>query len=160
MSKILKNIENFNLVVLHLFSRLYESFPRPLDINGDQAIDIGFDAVPDNSTDKEAWVIGTMDYDVIVWLAEEGFLRYQPDPEGREGYFWKVRLTLKGLTILGCVPTSLNQNDSKEPLIQKARQAISSTASAVSRESIKLVVAEIFKLALAPDSVISSLISV
>ncbi len=160
MTKVPENIENFNLVVLHLFSRLYESFPRPLDINADQGIDIGFGAVPEGATEEEAWDIGTMDDDVIVWLAEEGFLRYESDPQLREGYFWKVRLTLKGFTILGCVPTALSQNDAKEPLIQKVRQAISSTASTVSKESIKLVVAEIFKLALASGAAVSNLIVV
>lgn len=151
-----QNIEHFNLVVLKLFDRLYEAFPRPLDINDTTAIDIGFDAVPEDTTGEESWNIGTMDEDIIEWLREEGFIRYEADPNHQHGNFWKVRLTLKGLTILGYIPSSLRQAEPKESLIQQAKQAIGSGASVAGKEAVKQVVAEIFKLALAPGSAIAT----
>ncbi len=151
-----QNIEHFNLVVLKLLDRLYEAFPRPLDITGTTAIDIGFDAVPENATEEESWDIGTMAEDIIGWLSEEGFLRYQEDPNHQHGNFWKARLTLKGLTILGYVPSSLQQPELKVPLIHKAKQAIEAGASTAGKEAVKQVVAEIFKLALAPGAAIAA----
>ena len=155
MADVPQNIDHFNRVVLGLLSLLYESFPRPRDIDGSAAIDIGFDAVPDDATDKEAWNIGTMVEEVIPWLKEEGFLRYEPDPNHREGMYWKVRLTLKGLTILGYVPSSLQQTGLEESLFQKAKKAITSATSTAGKEAMKHVVAEIFKLALAHGTVIA-----
>jgi len=151
-----QNIEHFNLVVLKLLDRLYEAFPRPLNITGTTAIDIGFDAVPEDATEEESWDIGTMAEDIIGWLSEEGFLRYQEDPNHQHGNFWKVRLTLKGLTILGYVPSSLQQQESKTSLINNAKQAIGAGASTAGKEAVKQVVAEIFKLALAPGAAIAA----
>lgn len=155
MAETPRNIEHFNLVVLELFSRLYESFPHPLNICDQSDIHIGFSAVPEDATGEEAWSIVTMAGDVIEWLKEEGFVRYEPDPNHRHGNYWKVRLTLKGFTILGYVPTSLQQAEQRESLIQRARYAMASAASAAGKEAIKHVVAEIFKLALAPGAVIA-----
>ncbi|MCS4306270.1 hypothetical protein M2404_000583 [Rheinheimera pacifica] len=44
--------------------------------------------------------------DVLTFLSEEGFIRYLPDPNHQHGYYWRVRLTIKGLTVLGS-PESL-----------------------------------------------------
>lgn len=156
MTTSLGNIDNFNIVVLQLLAHLYESFPRPKNINPQIANSIGFGAVPQDATNKEAWEIGTMTEDVIEWLSEEGFIRYEPDPNHRYGYYGKVRLTLKGLTILGYFPTSLKEKEAKEPLIQKLKKAISSAGSSAGQESVKLVISEIFKLALAPGAVIAN----
>lgn len=155
MKNVPDNIEHFNLLVLKLFFRLYEEFPRPLDIVGTVANDIGFDAAPEDASAEDSWDIGTMTEDVIEWLSQEGFLRYEADPNHVYGNYWKVRLTLKGLTILGCVPVSLHQAEAKESLIQRAKHAVASGASAASKEVVKQVVAEIFKLALAPGAVIA-----
>lgn len=152
MADVPENMEAFNRLSLELFMRLYDSFPKPLNINPTEANGLGFAAVPQEATEGQSWNIGTLIYDVIEWLAEERFLRYEPDPGYRYGYFWKVRLTLKGLTILGCVPTALRHTEQKEPLIDKVKRVLASGAGTASAESIKLVVSEIFKLALAPGA--------
>jgi hypothetical protein len=151
-----ENIEHFNLVVLKLLSRLYEAFPRPLNMVDTMAIDIGFSAVPEDATVEEGWDIGTMAEDIVGWLSEEGFLRYEADPNHQRGNFWKVRLTLKGLAILGYVPSSVSQTKARESLIERAKQAIGSAASVAGKETIKQVVTEIFKLALAPGAAIAA----
>lgn len=154
MADIPENIEAFNRVSLELFVRLYDSFPKPFNIDPTVANKIGFAAVPQEATEEQAWNIGTLGTDVIEWLAEEGFLRYEPDPNHQHGYFWKVRLTLKGLTILGYVPSALQSTEQKEALITKVKRVLASGAATASSESIKLVVWEIFKLALAPGAAI------
>jgi hypothetical protein len=154
MTDVPKNMESFNRVSLKLFARLYDSFPNPFDINPIVANELGFAAVPQEATEEEAFNIGTSVVDVVKWLAEEGFLRYDTDTNQRYGYFLKVRLSLKGLTILGYVPSSLQTSEQKEALITKVKHALASGVGTVASESIKLVVAEIFKLALAPGAAI------
>jgi len=156
MAEIPENIEAFNRVSLELFARLYDSFPKPLNIDPTVANKIGFAAVPQEANDEQSWKIGTMGVDVIEWLAEEQFLRYEPDPNQRHGYFGKVRLTLKGLTILGYVPFPPQSAAQKETLIKKVKNALASSAGTAGSESIRLVVGEIFKLALAPQAAIVS----
>lgn len=153
-------MEAFNRVSLELFALLYDSFPKPFNINPTVANRIGFAAVPPEATDEQGWNIGTMGVDVIEWLAEEGFLRYDPDPNHRHGYFWKVRLTLKGLTILGHIPTALQSTEPKEALITKVKRVLASGATTATSEAIKVVVSEIFKLALAPGVAIAGRIYV
>jgi len=82
------------------------------------------------------------------------------DPNHRYGYFWKVRLTLKGLTILGYIPAALQPTDPKEALIAKVKRVLTTGAATATSESIKLVVSEIFKLALAPGAAIAGQIYV
>lgn len=148
-------MDSFNVVTLRLLDRLYDSFPRPLDINHDVASDIGFSAVPADATEEQAWEIGTMTTDVVEWLAEEGFLRYEKDPNHKYGVFWKVRLSLKGLTILGSIPTAVKAKIATEPLISKIKDILKSGSQKVASESAKFVVSEIFKYALAPSAVIA-----
>ncbi|MEQ8991197.1 MAG: hypothetical protein RLO46_05145 [Pseudomonadales bacterium] len=138
------NIERFNTVTLHLITRLYESFPTPYDITDENIIDFGFEPVPADATAEEAWEIGTSLPHVLSFLQEEGFLRYQPDPNGRE-QFWRVRLTLKGLTIMR-LPTALEPGSGKS-LYERAKESLGSLSKAAGTEAGKHVVAEIFKLA-------------
>ncbi len=156
MDNVPDNMEGFHRVALELLAQLYDSFPRPMNIDRLEANNLGFAAAPSGATEQQSWNIGTMGSDVIEWLAEEGFLRYEPDPSRREGYFWKVRLTLKGLTILGYVPSVLQPKEPKEPLIDKVKRTLTSGAATATSETIKLVVSQIFKLALAPGGLIAS----
>jgi hypothetical protein len=155
MADVPENIDAFNRVCLELLARLYDSFPRPLNIDPVAANGIGFAAVPEEATPEQSWNIGTLGSDVIEWLAEENFLRYEPDPNHRAGYFWKVRLTLKGLAILGHVPTALQPAAPKETLITRIKGVLASGAATAASESIKKLVAEIFKYALAPEAAIA-----
>jgi len=143
-------MDSFNLVTLRLLDRLYDSFPRPLDITQEVGSHIGFSAVPADASEEEAWEIGTMTTDVIEWLAEEGFLRYEKDPNHRHGMFFKVRLSLKGLTILGSIPAAVKAKEAKEPLITKVKSILKSGSLEVATTGAKLVVSEIFKYALGP----------
>ncbi|MCJ7774027.1 MAG: hypothetical protein MUP22_12945 [Desulfobacterales bacterium] len=148
MTNFPQNIEYFNRIILELFIRLYDRFPHPLHIDNQTSTDIGFVQFSGDAKDEEILNIGIVADDIMEWLKEEGFIRYDPDPNYRPGTFWKVRLTLKGITILGYVPISLRKTDAKEPLIQKAKQVITSTESLIDKEAIRRVVEEIFKLAL------------
>lgn len=143
-----QHMEHFNRIVIELFIRLFNAFPHPQNIDSQAVMDIGFGDIENTNPDNETMSIGAKASNVMEWLREEGFIRYDPDPNYRPGNFWKVRLTLKAVTILGYIPVSLRKTDPKEPLIQKAEQVISSAESTSGKEAIRRVVEEIFKLAL------------
>lgn len=86
--------------------------------------------------------------DIIEWLGEEGFIRYEADPNHIQRHFYKVRLTMKGLAILGYIPSSLGQAEPKESIIQQAKRALNAGATVAGKEAVKQVVAQIFKFAL------------
>lgn len=95
MTDIPKNIRRFNHIALLLFAKLYESFPSGIDI---EALKLGHDAVPkDTASDQQDWDFGAAAYDVVLWVAEEGFLRYENPNHTRD--FFNARLTMKGLTV-------------------------------------------------------------
>ena len=156
MSEIPKNIQRFNLIALFLFAKLYESFPSGLDI---EPLKVGFDALPkDASWDDQAWDFGAIAYDVVNWLAEEGFFRYENPNHTRE--FYNARLTMKGLTVLGYVPTSLQSADPKEPLIEKIKRVLATGTEKAAAEGVKAILGQIFGLALASRNTGSALINV
>ena len=142
------HIENFNRLILELFIRLHDAFPHPQNLDLYSILSMGPGETLNESTDGEGAGIGMLVNDIMEWLSEEGFIRYDPDPNYRPGTFWKVRLTLKSVTVLGYIPVSFRKTDPKEPLIQKAKHVIPSTGSSSGREAIKKVVEEIFKLSL------------
>lgn len=144
MNDIPQNIQRFNLIALVLFKKLYESFPSGTDV---EPINVGFDALPkDESWDDQAWDFGAIAYDIVLWLAEEGFLRYENPNHTRE--FYNARLTMKGLTVLGYVPTSLQPGDPKEPIIEKIKRILATGTEKVVAEGVKTIIGQIFTLAL------------
>ena len=151
MSTAPENIEHFNRVVLELLIRLYESFPRPINIDSQTAADIGFGLVSSSVPDMESSSVAAIADDIMEWLKEEGFIRYDPDANYRPGTFWKVRLTLKGFTVLAYSLASFQVADTEAPLIQKAKEVMLSAGSSSQRHAIAKVVGEIFKQALTKE---------
>lgn len=144
MSEIPKNIQRFNLIALFLFAKLYESFPSGIDID---PLKVGFDALPkDPSWDDQTWDFGVVGYDVVLWLAEEGFLRYENPNNTRD--FYNARLTMKGLNVLGYVPISLKSEDAKEPLIEKIKRVLATGTEKATADGVKAILGQIFSLAL------------
>ena len=144
-----KNIEQFNLVALTILNRLYDSFPTPINILPDDLNSLGFSAVPEDATDEEGWDIGTMTNDVLTFLAEERFIRYEADPNdyNKSDHFWKVRLSLKGLGILNS-SSELSGSEGNSSIAQKIRQSLATITTTAGIEMGKHVIAEIIKLAL------------
>ena len=144
MSEIQKNIQRFNLIALLLFAKLYESFPSGTDI---KTLKLGHDALPkDTSWDDQAWDFGAVAYDVVLWVAEEGFLRYENPNNTRD--FYNARLTMKGLTVLGYVPVSLQSGDAKEPLIEKIKHVLATGTEKAAADGMRAILGQIFSLAL------------
>lgn len=137
------NIDQFNRTALTLFSRLYDRFPAPTDI---EPLDLGLSGIPDDASDVQALSYAVRAEHVISWLEEEGFIRVQDRDLG--GKFYGVRLSLRGLTVLGYIPTVLKQGEEPETMITKVKRALSSGAEKAGAEAVKGLLSELFKLAL------------
>lgn len=128
------NIDQFNRTALTLFSQLYDRFPAPTDIN---LSDLDLSGVPGDASAEH----------VVSWLKEEGFIRVQS--RGLDGKsFCGIRLSLRGLTVLGYIPTAIKQGDQPETMITKVKRALSTGAEKTGTEAVKGILSELFKIAL------------
>lgn len=100
-----ENIETFNRICVSLFDKLYSAFPVPVEIDVN---DIVMSAVPQDASYEVAWDVLSVGGEVISFLAEEGFLTHKGAMLDGSQYL-QVRLTMKGLAVLGYVPTSIEK---------------------------------------------------
>ena len=82
---------------------------------------------------------------MVLWLAEEGFLRYENPNHTRD--FFNARLTMKGLTVLGYLPVSLQSGDAKEPIIEKIKRILATGTENAAADGIGAILGQIFNLA-------------
>lgn len=109
----LKNIEFFDVCVVHIANRLYHEFPRCIDMDIYEELDHKYFAKIEDF-DERALILSH----TLFWLSENGFLAFT-QPEKRpshsdEAYpiFMCVRLTAHGLLILKSPPTSIKRHES------------------------------------------------
>jgi len=143
MAHVPPNIERFNLTALRLFNDLYDAFPNAIDI--DTAV-LGAEAAPEELPAPDALAYAMGADEVVTWLAEEGFIRVAGGNLGTE--INGVRLTLKGLTVLGYIPTVLKPNEASEPMIDKIKRTLGSGAEKAGAEAVKALLGGVFKLAI------------
>lgn len=131
-----RNIEIFNRVVILTLAKLYESFPTPIDLDVEN---IGHDAIHDARDEQEAFVVITaVSSCSISFLAEEGFIRYEPSLRTLVGSpFPSARLTLKGFTVLGSIPSTVNETVDHRPFADQLREAVNEGANDSISELVK-----------------------
>lgn len=143
MADVPPNIHAFNLVCLTLFAKLYEAFPTPVNISADS---IGADSIPKETSAQASWSAMDLASHAISWLQEENFI--QVGSQMPSGDFGLVRFTLKGLTVLGYAPTSLQLNTPPEALIDRVKKILASGAEKAGAEGVKALMTETFRVAL------------
>lgn len=145
-----ENIENFNRICIALFDKLYSAFPVPVEIDVNA---IAMSAVPQDAIYENTWDVLSVGGEVINFLAEEGFLTHKGVMlDGSE--YLRVRLTMKGLAILGYVPASLEK---QEPLISKIRSVVGGGLKEAGGETVRQLVSQAFSLALAAAPTVGKL---
>lgn len=136
------NIDLFNRFSLAVFQQLYLSFPARVEI------EIGplmMSVIPNDSQFEETFQFLTVGGEAIDFLATEGFLTHEGKMlDGSQ--FLQVRLTLKGLAILGSVPTSLERCES---LISKILGVAGKGIKDAAAEQVSELSNQAFSLALA-----------
>lgn len=145
-----ENIENFNCICVALFDKLYTAFPVPIEINVNA---IAMSAVPQDATYENTWDVLSVGGEVINFLAEEGFLTHKGAMLNGTQYL-QVRLTMKGLAVLGYVPSSLEK---QEPLISKIRSVVGGGLKEAGGETVRQIVSQAFSLALAAAPTVGKL---
>lgn len=146
-----ENIETFNRICVALFDKLYSAFPVPVEIEVNSIV---MSVLPDEVSYESTWDVLSVGGDVINFLAEENFLTHKGSfLDGSQ--FIQVRLTMKGLAVLGYVPTSLEK---QEPLISKIRGVVSGGVKQAGAETVRQLVSQAFSLALAAAPAVGALI--
>ncbi|WP_417586106.1 hypothetical protein [Nitrincola sp.] len=128
------NFDAFNRITLHLLVKLFEVFPGHLDVDSNA---LGLDAKPKdtNETEDELWESMILAGNTVTWLKSEGFIEVGSVSYG--GHYSQVRLTLKGLTLLGYAPPTM-ENDSKyQNLAEKAQSVLADGARGAVTEVVK-----------------------
>lgn len=145
-----ENIETFNRICVALFDKLYSAFPVPVEVD---VSGIAMSAVPQDASYETAWDVLSVGGEVINFLAEEGFLSHKgASLDGSQ--FIQVRLTMKGLAVLGYVPASV---DKQEPLISKIRGVVGGGLKEAGGETVRQLVSQAFSLMLAAAPAIGAL---
>jgi len=145
-----ENIESFNRICIALFDKLYSAFPVPVEID---MTHISMSAIPQDASFDDTFGDLMIGGEVINFLAEEGFLIHKGSALNESQYF-QVRLTMKGLAVLGYVPASLEK---QETLILKIRSVMGGGLKDAGSETIRQLVSQVFNLALAAAPTVSAL---
>lgn len=129
-----KNFEAFNRIALHVLVRLFEAFPGHLDID---AHSVGIEARPvdPKETEEDIWGNMMLGADTLTWLRDEGFITV-----GQltiDSQFHRVRLTLKGLTMLGYEPPTLKEGETFRNFAEKGAQVLREGGRSAAVELVK-----------------------
>ena len=121
-----QNIQLFDQVVIHVLVKLYNSFPDPLDLS---CTDIGAEVAEalEGDADAEnnaARLILSTASSTLGFLVREGFIHYEPEMRWMNGpEFPGAVLTLKGITLLGLTPSSVDERADRRPFIDQLHDA-------------------------------------
>ena len=102
------NIEYFNLLTGFVLSKLYLSFPMPIDLYYKDIME--YIGLPPIFDEKEFF------YNTIIWLYTNGYLIHKTT-EIQNEYFNYVILTAKGFAVLNSIPEILNPEKSLGDII-------------------------------------------
>ena len=135
-----QNIKAFNWLVLRIFSKLYDAFPERIKIEGLHfVIKTLFDV---GTKSEEAQYLQYFSA-TMRWLQEEGFIKYDADQGGN---YHQATLTLRGLMVLGYLPTSLSFRDKKEPLIAKVKRVLAKGAEGAASDAMRAIITKALTL--------------
>lgn len=128
-----RNIELFDQVVAVTLLELYRQFPNPTDLQASSVACMIEDVKGEELFDLSA----ELSLNSLSFLSMEGFITYEPERRTLTGpEFPKARLTLKGLTLLGSVPASLERK-SNQPFVDQFSEAIKSGAQGAVSDAVR-----------------------
>ncbi len=128
-----KNMQMFNSLTINIFDVLYDTFPKPTDID---TLKIGsrLNLAADKDDVSSA---ATIAENTLQWLSAEGFIRYKIDLTRPANDFTGVQLTLKSLKILDSVPSSTDFGEDPDTTIVMIRKALASGSSEGIKKALK-----------------------
>lgn len=145
------NIDLFNRFSLAVFQKLYVSFPVSIELNVD---DLMMSALPSDSSFGETFDALQVGGETLEFLSSEGFLTHKGALlDGSQ--FLQVRLTMKGLAILGSTPASL---DKKESLMSKILAVTGKGLKDAASEQVQDLASQVYTFALASAPTIAAIL--
>lgn len=139
-----ENIKAFNYLTLVVFDQLYKTFPETREIDSFRFV--VETALAHENGAKESKYAQLLP-DTMKWLGDEGFIKWQKD--NLKGKYTGVTLTLKGLTVLGYLPTSIaDSKGENQTIIERVRSILSRGADGAATEAVKSIIGSGFALAL------------
>lgn len=140
------NIEIFERIAATTLLTLYEKFPVPEDLS---SIDIGYLAAGKGRGEEEQFeIVAVVAPPAMSFLYVEGFFRYEPEERVMGGAdFPQAVLTLKGLALLGAVPSTLDESRDRRPLIDQIRSAAEEGATSSISEAVRTLFFEAMRFA-------------
>ena len=145
------NIDLFNRFSLAVLQKLYLSFPIPIELD---VSDLIMSVTPSGTNFDETFNSSDIGGDAIDFLASEGFLTHGGVLLGSSQYI-EVRLTMKGLAVLGSLPSAL---DRKETLISKIRAVGSKGLRDAASDQVQELASQAFTFALASTPAIAAML--
>lgn len=143
------NIEHFNRVVLVTLDRLHDAFPVPIEL---MTADVAEAATPRTLPPEPSFKDIEPTFEAVKFLADEGFLKYSNHFHDGTA-FLQVQLTMKGLTVLGQIPNSL---DKKPALASQIKTALKTGALSATTDAAKQLVGQLFTAAIAAGPAIAA----
>lgn len=145
------NIDLFNRFCLTVFQKLYASFPVAVELD---VRELMMSAIPNNRSFDETFDALHVGGEALDFLSSEGFLTHKGSfLDGSQ--FLQVRLSMKGLAILGSMPTSL---ENKESLISKILAVASKGLKDAASDQIQELASQAFTFALASTSALAAIL--
>ncbi|RUM93137.1 MAG: hypothetical protein DSZ27_00925 [Thiomicrospira sp.] len=123
------NFQIFNRVALFALMELFDNFPKQIELDANT---LALNAFPekDKTSVEEAWDLMSFGVETLSWLESEGFVSVKQRTLG--GHFIGVRLTLKGLTLLG-----YELPNGKSSIAEQAREVFSGAGKQTATEVLK-----------------------
>ena len=117
-----RNILMFNRVVVLVLARLYEEFPVPVSLDAGQ---IGTAACEGFTEDQEEifLVLFSVAGETIRFLRDESLIQFEEQGGLSGDLFGSVRLTMRGLALLGRVPEGVDAGAKGKTLGAQIRAA-------------------------------------
>ena len=131
------SFEVFNRISLYLLVKLFEEFPRYVEIDPNH---IGIEAKPksENGTEEEIWENSDIGEATVTWLRDEGFISI-----GNQTFDgWEARLSLKGLTVLGYEGPAGPEPSKYENFAENAKDVLRAGSTAAVSEVAKSVLTQ------------------
>lgn len=145
------NIDLFNRFALAVFRKLYLSFPVAIELDVNDLI---MSVTPTDASYDEAFDVLSVGGEALNFLASEGFLVHQGALlDGSQ--FLQVRLTMKGLAVLGSMPAALER---KESLITKILAISGKGLKDAASEQVQDLASQAFAFALASAPAVAGML--
>ncbi|WP_154667885.1 hypothetical protein [Pseudoduganella violaceinigra] len=135
------NVDLFNRFCLAVFNELYTAFPVPVNLKVAALI---ADVTPEEASYEIAFNAHTLAAESLKFLESEGFLTSQGSYLDQSEIL-QVRLSLKGLTVLGMVPNSLTQ---KKSAISGITDVVAGGLKKAAAEKVQDLASQVFSYAL------------